>query len=377
MSQQKLFGGEVREIVVLGSGPAGAVIALMLSREGMRVSLVERLKAPPFKVGETLPGEAGAALAASGLRDVLKNLPALAGTGNRSAWGSPTPQERNGLLNPYGGGWHLDRTAFDTALVREAIETGVHFLPGTRITHASRELSRWRLAFDSTEGVRELGCDYVVDATGRRGSFACAQGVHRIRHDGLVGIVRVFGTAVHSDQDLWTTIESAQHGWWYTARIPLDRRVVIYFTDADLSRDCAWKREDSWLGFLSQTKLICQLVRDNRYCCTAPPLVVPADTSRLGHTQAEGWLAVGDAAAALDPLSSAGITEALKSANRAARVILNGVRTPLEIVDYSEETIALHEKQNVLRLKYYSMERRWRDSPFWARRTIDADSARR
>jgi flavin-dependent dehydrogenase len=81
------------------------------------------------------------------------------------------------------------------------------------------------------------------------------------------------------------------------------------------------------------------------------------------------WLAVGDAAAAFDPLSSQGICRTLRWGVRAAATIdacLRGSRTALR--EYA--AAVSHEADVYLtkRSSYYGSERRWREYPFWNRR---------
>ena len=88
-----------------------------------------------------------------------------------------------------------------------------------------------------------------------------------------------------------------------------------------------------------------------------------------------GWLAVGDAAMAFDPLASQGIVKALDHGRRAAASIsayLKGEHSSLE-------KFALHLRReyavfHAMKAKYYRLEQRWPQSIFWQRRTTIARS---
>jgi flavin-dependent dehydrogenase len=101
-----------------------------------------------------------------------------------------------------------------------------------------------------------------------------------------------------------------------------------------------------------------------------PPVAVPASSSRLDRFGDVDWLAVGDAAATQDPLSSEGILVAMESglegAAAAARV-LRGDRDGLAAAAAQRETRWLGYLDQLCR--HYGMERRWPDAPFWRRRT--------
>jgi flavin-dependent dehydrogenase len=236
-------------IVVLGAGPAGAVAAGLLAKAGLRVTLVDRRIDFGGKIGETLPGAAITTLCEVGLQAACSVISSLPCAGNRSLWGSDEIQARSGLMSPYGRGLHLDRTAFDTFLVERAIEAGVEFLSGFRLAAKSRGGRRWSLEFASSKTTLGKKCDWVLDATGRRASFARACGVERILLDRLVAVAGILRSSTEEDRDLTTTVESAVDGWWYTARIPNGKRIVIYFTDGDLLKRYGANNDAMWLRF--------------------------------------------------------------------------------------------------------------------------------
>jgi len=92
--------------------------------------------------------------------------------------------------------------------------------------------------------------------------------------------------------------------------------------------------------------------------------VVNADY--LGETD---WLAIGDAAATQDPLSSEGILVAMESGLEGAAAsarVLRGDREALAAAAARRETGWLGYLGQ--RDHYYDMERRWLDAPFWQRR---------
>jgi flavin-dependent dehydrogenase len=370
-----LEADESASIVVLGAGPAGAVVAGLLAKAGRRVALVDERTNFDGKIGETLPGNAITTIRQAGLQEVCHVIPTLPSSGNCSLWASNEIQTRHGLMSPYGSGLHLDRTAFDTFLIDHAVKAGVEFLPGSRLVAKSREGTKWTLKFVSSQTPLDRRCEWVLDATGRRASFARACGVSRITLDKLVAVAGILKTSSADDRDLATTIESAADGWWYTARVPRGKRVVIYFTDGDLLKHCGAKDSGTWLRLASGTRLIRQFAQNFDYSLVAPVRVVVADTSRLVEAAGQGWIALGDSAATIDPLSSAGITEAIKSAVAVANLLVKGGLNLREnIANYVRKIKELHARNNAMRLRYYQLERRWPQSVFWRRRHDEVSS---
>jgi hypothetical protein len=89
----------------------------------------------------------------------------------------------------------------------------------------------------------------------------------------------------------------------------------------------------------------------------------------------DAWIAVGDAASAFDPLSSAGVVKALYSGKLGAFAVLDLLRgVPSGLVRYRQYVEREYAEYLTTRSQFYGRERRWRDSPFWSRRTNGAPS---
>lgn len=109
-----------------------------------------------------------------------------------------------------------------------------------------------------------------------------------------------------------------------------------------------------------------------------PARICAAHSARLVPPAGEGWFAAGDSATAFDPLSSQGLFNALytgMAAGEAALRTLGG--DPKPAARYAErlaEIWAAYERHKAL---FYGEERRWPESPFWARRLPSAGEATR
>jgi flavin-dependent dehydrogenase len=86
------------------------------------------------------------------------------------------------------------------------------------------------------------------------------------------------------------------------------------------------------------------------------------------------WLAVGDAALAVDPVSGSGVIRALRTARAAAETVLAvlaGDRAAIE--DYEADRNKECTTYLIERLSYYGAESRWPSAPFWQRRAEAAE----
>lgn len=257
-----------------------------------------------------------------------------------AAWGAAEPYANDFLLNPYGCGWRVDRNRFDEALAAHAGEAGADIRTGVRV-------DRCRRADDGTWELPGLVAGVLVEATGRRPSFA---GARRVVHDRMVALV---GSALASDDDERALIEATAEGWWYSARLPDGRLVMAFQTDPRPDLRGLW---DEFLADAPATAA--------RTCGPAQGVrLVAANSHRSDPIAGDGFLAVGDAAAAHDPIAGLGIQWALESGIAGAEAIIGGnTRT------YAQSMEERFTRYLATRAQYYQAETRWPNAPFWSRR---------
>src|SRR5205823_4996146 len=105
-------------------------------------------------------------------------------SGIEAQWGDSSFRTYPFIRNPYGNGWHISHSQFLTEFRRLAERSCVRRWSDT-VSLIRREQEHWSLRLSSG---RELSCDFVVDASGRRGVVATQLTVRRVRHDGLVAV---------------------------------------------------------------------------------------------------------------------------------------------------------------------------------------------
>jgi len=181
----------------------------------------------------------------------------------------------------------------------------------------------------------------------------------------LIALFAVFRGSQSIDEDSRTLIESGPDGWWYTALLPSQQRVVAYLTDADLAPQ-ELRSKQGFLAQLSRTKHISACLR--AYDDAVEDVkTVQANSARLDSFVGEGWTAVGDAAVAFDPLSSQGILTALFTGLKAAEALCQS-STPNAFTGYSYRLTTIYNAYLQNRSAFYAQEQRWATHPFWRRR---------
>jgi flavin-dependent dehydrogenase len=309
----------------------------VLAGAGASVVLFERSTYDGSRIGETLPPEVRVPLDRLGVWDRFLADGHARSPGIVAAWGTAEPYANDFVLNPYGCGWRVDRNRFDEALAGRAegagavVRTGVH-------------VDRCRLSENGMWELPGVVAGFLVEATGRSPSFA---GARRVVHDRMVAVV---GLALESDEDERALIEATEHGWWYAARLPDGRLVMAFQTDP---------RPDvrgRWDEFLSGAPLTAARARGP----AGGVRVVAANSHRSDPMAGKGWLAVGDAAAAHDPIAGLGIQWALESGIAGAEAIIRGDRAT-----YAHNMNERFTRYLTTRAHYYRAETRWPDAPFW------------
>jgi flavin-dependent dehydrogenase len=243
--------------------------------------------------------------------------------GIRSSWSTEVPITRS-----YGGGGegaalNVDRAAFDRMLHDRAAAGGVACFEGMPTVDAEREADgRWRVAVRTCAGSRALLAEMLVDATGRAAILSGRAG----------GRARRFGdlfAAAHwlepSDEAAGTPaatllIEACALGWWSLGRTPAGSRVATFYTSRSMMRSRGVPPGEWAAAALPGTLHVSgELARTSFVSGSARML--PCFPALSRKVAGERWIAVGEAAAAFDPICGHGVVYALESAFRAYETV--------------------------------------------------------
>lgn len=365
------------DIAIIGNGVAGKVAALVLAQQAPALRVVTL--APPIKscvmprVGEQLSASAQPILESLSLWASFNRQGYVEVNTAFSVWGTPLLQERHRLGTQSVGGWSLDRRHFDAWLNAEVhAQTEVRRVDGTarRLRFAAGEV------LIELRARRVLKARFVVDATGRRAVIAGKQ-TTRSKHDRLIGEYNYF---LQVDGDVEPTtgplIEARPDGWLYSALLPQRRMVVCWFTDSDLlpKRLDKTQRAQDWRERILASDVTRRRLTSAGYDIDRPefPTCAHADAGTQANAAVFGaqWIAVGDAALAVDPLSSHGIVTALWSGKVGAEAVIaalqQGNLDPMEAYGASVQQGFAQYRQDHRR--YYAAEGRFKDEAFWRRR---------
>ncbi|MDQ0594508.1 flavin-dependent dehydrogenase [Chryseobacterium ginsenosidimutans] len=358
-------------VLIVGGGPAGASAALsLLKYSDLKVVIIEETNLESVKIGEQVNSSIFDLLNYMGIeKKSFSENNFIQGYSNTAAWGSERIMVRDSIFNTETESFQLNREEFDYMLLEKVSEKGGIIFPRTKCLKFEQiENDYWTVELKhETKGNFSVKAKYLIDATGRSGSVCRKIGVESKRHDELTAIGRFFyfNESDMIKQDI--IIESIEDGWWYCASLPDRKMTLTFFSDAHIIKEKRLEKSENWNELLSKTKHIKHKI--SQASSGGKPWVKNAFSQVTDISLKKNFLAVGDAAASFDPISSMGIGFAISSACHAAKAIIDA--------DLGHENTFQHYQENInmiycqyLETKtfFYQKEQRWSDSAFWQKR---------
>lgn len=294
------------DVAIIGAGPAGSLLSLILARGGRRVLLLDQAKFPRRKVcGGCFNGNAMTALIACGLGHLPTRL------GAQPVAKVRLHQGKCWADLPFENNWSLSRTCFDAALIQEACSANVTFRSGQRATLGQSREGYRTLDVQSSDASVAVNAKIVVLAHGlKAGTIAphSRLGVGALltatpaalTHDGLLMLIGrggyVGGVRVEGGQyDLAAALDVD----FLKAKGSMAGAVNDLFIQGGFG-ELPEIREADWKG-------------------------TPLLTRRPQVIAGERWFAVGDAAGYVEPFTGEGMAWAMNGALALAPIVQQAV----------------------------------------------------
>ena len=320
MSPDTVSGGLLR-VAIVGAGPSGSALAILLKRDGADVTLFDDPRRSPLLVGESLVPAVVPILRRLGLEEQVASFSRVK-PGASFVWSS-SDQVRVAFdrfapaVFPYA--YNIPRPRFDAALLAGAVASGVRHVPirAQLQRHAANGAdAELTLSPETLAAAPELGGrqpHLIVDATGR------ARYVARLLEiPARMGPRKDVAHFAHFEGFRWNdtpgqvVVTRGRAGGW-TWSIPLQQRLSIGIV---LSQDDAAR-----LGRTAEERLAQAIATDPWLASIAGSATRVTDVATYANYQlvsergyGRGWVMAGDAFGFVDPMLSPGVFLALRSA---------------------------------------------------------------
>lgn len=302
------------DVCVIGAGPAGSVFAARMAQLGHAVTLVERAQFPRRHLGESLsPGV----------------LPLLETVGAREAVESAGFERVRRVLVDWEGGAQVredpreegllvDRGRFDRILLDRARALGVRVLQPARVVARCEIAEGWSIRIATESGAIELKADFLADAGGRSS--------HAQRRRTGCPTLALYAYWQGSDLPREPRIEAGDDAWTWCVPLPDGTCNTLVFVDpAEFRAMRSGSLRDEFLLRIRRSSLLAGC-RDAHLASAVE--AIDATPYLAEDCVSATSLRMGEAALAIDPVSSSGVQKAMQSALAAAVVANTLLRRP-------------------------------------------------
>ncbi len=316
----------MRDVIVIGGGPAGSTAATLLAQQGLAVTLLERERFPRFQIGESLLPYNNDLFTRLGLTEELRNgdyfpkYGACFVTGD----GQVSYQFRfdKRLRDPYRNAFQVRRSEFDHLLLKNAEKHGVDVREQTPVT-----------SIDLTDPERaivngDLEARFVVDASGHgaivgsraglRADVASLKKIAFFAH--YENVPRASGKNAGN-----TVIVVIRNAWFWLIPITADTMSVGLVVDREHFLRCGLEPEALLERTIASAPWVAERMKHAR---RTTQIYARKDFSfRMSSLTGSNYALIGDAAGFLDPIFSTGVFMAMKSADMVVPALVDRLRT--------------------------------------------------
>lgn len=317
---------------MIGDGPAGATVAALLARRGVRVGLFSRGRPKPPLIGESTVPALIPILRELGIEEEVASYsvfkPGATFVVHSDESLAIDFDEVRGRMPGYA--YNVPRDRFDASLLDVCAKNGAQIFEATaqlervpasdtRAEHARVRLSSETLA--ETDGFFTAQPDFIIDATGRTRLIPRLLGLPErkgVRRDTAL-FAHCRGARIDREGHVHT--DRLERGWGW--RIPLiDRVSVGVVIDPAALREFGDGIEEQFDGIRKSDPQLAKTIGNAERI--TPVLKFTNYQLAAKRGTGPGWALVGDCLGFIDPVFSSGVFLAMDGAKKLADALLAG-----------------------------------------------------
>jgi flavin-dependent dehydrogenase len=331
----------MRDVIVIGGGPAGSTAATLLAQRGLSVTLLERERFPRFQIGESLlpyNNDLFERLGVSGQLtegDFFPKYGAYFVTGDGAVGYGFRFDKR--LSDPYRRSFQVKRAEFDHLLLKNAAKHGVEVLEEANVVDvdlSNPDRCGVGLRPTSVGGGRpeahttRLEARFVIDASGhgaalgsRVGSKEDIESLKKIAFFAhYKNVPRPSGRNAGN-----TVIVVLRNAWFWLIPVNAEVMSVGLVVDREHYLRCGLQPEELLNRTIAEAPWVAERMKDAE---RITEIYARKDFSfRMRKMVGTNYALIGDAAGFIDPIFSTGVFMAMKSADLASSAIADRLST--------------------------------------------------
>ncbi|MGY3532296.1 flavin-dependent monooxygenase QhpG [Bradyrhizobium sp. USDA 4452] len=354
------------DVCVIGAGPAGSTFAARMAQLGHQVHLIERKLFPRRHLGESLSPGVMTLLRAADMHETVEaaGFPTV-----RGVWVKWTDGQRF-REDPREERLLVDRGEFDLRLLERARALGARVHQPAHVLEQAWDGAKWRLTLHADGTSRQLAADFVANASGRHAVSS------RRQTKAGASTLAVYGYWRGVSARTAPSIEAGEDVWYWGVPLPDGTYNTLVFVDPETFRSARGSNlSERFLGLIARSGLMADC-RDAEL--VAPARAIDATPYLSNDCVAPTRIQLGDAALAIDPISSSGVQKAIQTALSGA-IVANTLLGRREMTNaaldfYGSQLSDASERHRRWAAEHYRAVAHQCDRPFWWQRSAPFDS---